>query len=52
MAEQRWQHYSEQIDPLRFGLLWLAVFGGAALFLGRWTWRWLLTGFNADKSED
>ena len=51
-AERRWRHYRERIDPLRFGLLWLAVFGGAALFFGRWTWRWLKAGFEAGRDED
>ena len=51
-SRERWRYYRAQVDPLRIFLLWLAVFGGAALFFGRWTWTWLATGFRAGRTEE
>ncbi len=52
LSKERWRYYRTQIDPLRIALLWLAVFGGAALFFGRWTWRWLAAGFRTDRTGE
>ena len=52
LSERSWAFYKQQIDPLRIGILWLACFGGAALLIGRRTWRWLAEGFKDQGDQE